>query len=140
MCGDKVEKNNKGFTLIEIIATIGILLLIATITVPSVISIRNINKNKNAERIKDNILTAAKTYYYNKIELSKDSKCYTTLNNLVNNGYIKTPIINSDTNSEYPLTTIITIENKTFLGKSNTKFEIYDEPTITGVSFVMKRK
>jgi len=48
--GDKL-KNNKGFTLIELIATITILSIIMLIAVPNVISI--VNKNKNQTYIND---------------------------------------------------------------------------------------
>ena len=55
--------NNKGFTLVELIATIAILALIVTISVPIVTSVINNSKEKNYTILVSNIKTAAKTYY-----------------------------------------------------------------------------
>ncbi len=57
-------KNNKGFTLIEILATISILVIIVSIALPSIISMKDRNIEKNEENIKEIITTAAEVYIY----------------------------------------------------------------------------
>jgi len=103
-------KNNKGFTLVEIIVTIGLLLLIATVTVPSIITIQNKNKNKNYENLKETIITAAENYYQNNLDLGSSDKCHITLQDLANKNLIKTPIKNPKTNKEISLSTYIEIK------------------------------
>lgn len=56
-------KNNKGFTLIELIATITIMLLIVGIAIPTSINFINRGKNNEFELIKDKILVAASEFY-----------------------------------------------------------------------------
>lgn len=85
--------NNKGFTLVELIATIAIIALIATVSVPAVNSVVNNSKQKNYEILISNIKTAAKAYYeecdFNKAAIS--SICTTrtiTLKNLAAYGFL----------------------------------------------------
>ena len=54
--------NNKGFTLIEVLAVIVILALLMAIMVPSVNSILEKNKKSSYEDLKKSILQAAKMY------------------------------------------------------------------------------
>ena len=67
--------NNKGFTLIELIATIALLAVISIISFVSVNGVINQNKVNNCESLMMNIKTAAKEYVsdnrYN-ITLNKD--------------------------------------------------------------------
>ena len=65
-----MKKNNKGFTLVEIIAVIGLLVLISSITIPSIIKMNNKNKEKNYNRIVDTIITAAENYYHSYLEVT----------------------------------------------------------------------
>lgn len=94
--------NKKGYTLIEIIITIGIVLIVGTI---SIVSFNVNNKiNRELESITNSILTAANLYI--KTELDENGSNYLTkiqngnkgvkipLTNLVNNGYIKEETIN----------------------------------------------
>lgn len=57
-------KNNKGFTLIEVLATISVLVIIISITLPSIINIKNNNIEKNSNKINEVILTATESYLY----------------------------------------------------------------------------
>lgn len=102
-------KNNKGFTLVEIIVTIGLLALIASITIPSVITMQNRNKKRNFEKIKETIVASAETYYQGNLTMPDDSEiCYIPLTVLANKKYVKTPITNPKTNKEIDI-------NKTYV-------------------------
>ncbi len=54
--------NNKGFTLVEVLAVVVILSILATIMVPTVSHIINQNKENNYKNIEKSILNAAKMY------------------------------------------------------------------------------
>lgn len=85
--------NNKGFTLIELIATIAILALIVLISVPAVTSVINGSKNKSYNILVSNIIVAAKDYYeeckYNNEAISSIcSQNSVTLKQLVDYGFL----------------------------------------------------
>lgn len=86
-------KNNKGFTMVELIAVITILALIALITVPTVNKVIDNSKRKAYDKQVDTIVKAAKTMmaqdgsvYMTKIE---DDFYIVDVNTLVINGYIE---------------------------------------------------
>lgn len=54
--------NKKGFTLIELIATIVIMALILIMVMPSIIALRNNNKDKAYEYYGDSLIEAAKIF------------------------------------------------------------------------------
>lgn len=54
--------NNKGFTLIEVLAVVVILSIIMAIMVPSVNSIMKKNKEDNFNNLQNSIISAAKVY------------------------------------------------------------------------------
>lgn len=54
--------NNKGFTLIEVLAVVVILSIIMAIMVPSVNSIMNKNKEDNYKDLENSIISATKMY------------------------------------------------------------------------------
>lgn len=101
-----MKLNNKGFTLIELIATIAIITLLTIIVAPSVINSLNSGKNKSYEILVANIVTASKelyeevysnellgvstTLYENSTEISIDEDDSITINlqTLVNNGFL----------------------------------------------------
>lgn len=56
-------KSNKGFTLIELIATISIMLIIVSIAIPSTIKFVSNGKDKEYDLIVDKIEVAAQQYY-----------------------------------------------------------------------------
>ena len=105
-------KNNKGFTLVEIISVIGILVVIALVAVPSIISISNNNKEKNYQKTVDLIVTSAENYYHNDIDKTKlldNESCYVTLKDLTISKYLKAPITNPKTNDKLDLMTYVKI-------------------------------
>ena len=89
-----IIKNNKGFTLIELIATIVILALVMGISTYSISAIIKNSKEKNYELLINNIKDAAENYYQeckysNNTGITCSSDSITTLGQLVTYGYLK---------------------------------------------------
>ena len=89
-------KNNKGFTLVEIICVIALLLLIATIAVPSIITTRSRNEEKNEAKMKELIENSAEAYFElnrgkiaNMSDLTTSSGICLPLKYIVNAGLLK---------------------------------------------------
>jgi len=55
-------KNSKGFTLVELLATIAIMGMIMVMVTPSIINLQNSNKKKKFEYYAKTMVEAAKTY------------------------------------------------------------------------------
>lgn len=86
--------NKKGFTLVELIATIVVLALVVSISAYAITNIINSAKEKNYELLIKNIIDASETYYQEcKYKYSNNSgiTCNdnVTLQDLVNYGYLK---------------------------------------------------
>ena len=65
--------NKKGFTLIELIATITIMVMITIIAIPTSIKFIEKGKQNQYDILEDQIISAANKYYIN----HKDDKCIT---------------------------------------------------------------
>lgn len=86
--------NKKGFTLVELIATIVVLALVVSISAYAITNIINSAKEKNYKLLIKNIKDASETYYQEcKYKYSNNSgiTCNdnVTLQELVNYGYLK---------------------------------------------------
>ena len=57
-----MRRKNQGFTLVELVATIAIMLLVTTIAVPSIISIVNKSEDKLDSATKKQLIAYAKSY------------------------------------------------------------------------------
>ncbi len=99
--------NNKGFTLIEIIAVIGLLALIATMIGSNLVSMDQRQKQKNYDNYKQTIADAACLYFESKGATMYDTRaaaiaggsghvrsyclthiCYVSTRTLLNKGYL----------------------------------------------------
>lgn len=98
--------NNKGFTLIEVLAVVVIIAVVTLIAMPSVLSIMNSSKDSSYEMMIDNIKTAAGELYQEKDYMNTniyvydytgrtsdvvsivDSSISVNLQTLVGNGYL----------------------------------------------------
>ena len=76
--------NNKGFTLIEIIAVIAILGVIGTVFIVSLSNTLNKTQVSECENFVSNIESAACTFA--SLHCSRDEECNITLNTLINEG------------------------------------------------------
>ena len=83
--------NNKGFTLIELIATIALLAIIVTISFVSINSIITQSKIKNCETLVNNIKTATKEYISDNRYKNLDINNF-TVDKLIDSKYLSGPI------------------------------------------------
>ena len=92
----RINFNNRGFTLIELVATIVVLSLVMAITAYSITTIMKKNKEELRNQLIVNIKNAAESYYQEcKYANNEAINCNfsnntlsTTLGDLVNNGYL----------------------------------------------------
>lgn len=64
--------NNKGFTLVEVLAVVMIIALVGTITMPSILTMLNSGKDSSYAILIDNIKTAASEMYQEKDYLNNN--------------------------------------------------------------------
>lgn len=99
--------NNKGFTLIELIATIALLAVIATISFVAISGVIQSSKNRECEALKGNIESVVRDYAsdnrYNKdfINGIVDYKTNINVQVLLDENYLKGPIKNPYTKEDY---------------------------------------
>ena len=97
--------NNKGFTLIELIATIALLAIIAIISFVSINGVINQSKVNNCESLEMNIKTAAKEYvsdnrYKNTFDSDNNKEEVIDVKLLIDNHYLSEDIVNPFDNSK----------------------------------------
>ena len=87
----KLVKNEKGLTLVELLAVIVILAIIAAIAVPA---IGNIIENSRYNAVKSdalNVITAGTLYYTDNPNGEADTKDQVTVEKLIETGYLENP-------------------------------------------------
>lgn len=87
----KLVKNEKGLTLVELLAVIVILAIIAAIAVPA---IGNIIENSRYNAVKSdalNVITAGTLYYTDNPNGEADTKDQVTVKQLIETGYLENP-------------------------------------------------
>lgn len=96
-----MKTNNKGFTLIELIATIALLAVIAIISFVSINGVINQSKVNDCESLLLNIKGAAKEYVSdNRYSLNNNNALDITAKKLIDYKYLSGPIKNPFTNEE----------------------------------------
>ena len=110
---------NKGFTLIEMIAVVLIISLIALVSVPTITSKLADKKNDINDTTLNMIGQAAELYLDNHNSTS-ENVCI-RLDLLVSEGYLSKPIKNFENGSEIPLTSYV---------KMTRSYSDYNNPTI----------
>lgn len=88
-----MKKNNKGFTLVELLAVLVVLITILLIAIPSITSSIERNKQKMLEKKYDMIEAAAESYvnlYKNSLDYSKfkSGNCGISIDKLKNVGLL----------------------------------------------------
>ena len=96
---------NKAYTLIELLSVIVILAVISAIAVPKIIDIIAISKLNAYNEAKNNIVDSAKLKYLSDVNSSKITQY--TIDDLVEDGYLKENIKNPITNQKYENTKIV---------------------------------
>ncbi len=103
--------NKKGFTLVELLATIVLLAIIVAIAIPTVNTVINKNKIENCKTLRDSVINAGILYvsdnkydleWENDTTIVKYSDLY-SLNDTIahNDKYLKSAIINPCNNDPY---------------------------------------
>ena len=86
---------NKGYTLIELLGVILILVLLTALVLPNVMNSIKSSTNKNDELIEDIIISSAKLYMsdnYSDMKIDDGFTYCISLSTLVKDGYLETPI------------------------------------------------
>lgn len=113
--GDKMKK--QGFTLVEMLAVLVVIVLLTTILVPTMINLITKNKNKLSNKTESIIFAATEVYLSeNSNYTKKEGNMYCiTLGDLVNDGKINNPINDFNTGKEVPLDKTVRVKvNKYF--------------------------
>lgn len=93
--------NNKGFTLVELIATIALLAIISVISFVSITEIVNKSKVSDCENIVKSIISSTKDYVSdNRYSLDSNAAFELTVDSLISENYLSSPIVNPFTNKE----------------------------------------
>ena len=102
-----MSHQNKGFTLMELLATIIIISIVTGLVVPTVINQLAGKKHEIDNTTKKMIYEAADLYMSNNIsnypKLAGNNYCI-SLEQLVNSGYLETPLKDYSNGKEIPLT------------------------------------
>lgn len=108
--------NRKGYTLIEVIMVIAIISLLALILIPSSLLVIDKAKENSCEKLKGNIISAAKMYVNDsKYEMNFECKESTSkqtisLQELVDTGYLTAPLKNPVSGNEIKLSNKVTVQ------------------------------
>ena len=106
-------KNNKGFTMVELLTVLVVLAVITAITVPVVTSVLKNSRKSAYERQLDNVIEAAESYEAKNIgNLPRPGNSDTiTLRTLKDEGFLEESFINPDTKKEFSDSMEIIISN-----------------------------
>lgn len=93
--------DNRGFTLVELIATIALLTIISIVSFISINEVVKQSKVNDCENIVSNIMSAAKEYASDKrYDMSNNADLHVAGDVLISNDYLTGPVINPFTNEE----------------------------------------
>ena len=118
----------KGFTLIEMLAVLILMSLVALLSAPAIINQITDKRNEISESTLDIIYSGAKLYFddYNIVDsLEQNTEYCVSLDFLSQKGYIKSPIKDYKTGKEIPLTKYVKATVNSLKDLDN--FELVDE-------------
>ena len=91
----------KGFTMIEMLAVFTLLGILILITLPQITSLLKKGNNESYEEFKNDIYTATEAYIVDKrIMISNGSSINIYLIDVINDGYLKSTLVNPNTNNK----------------------------------------
>ena len=89
----------KGFTLIELMAAIIIIALVALLTFPNIVSRIKEAKDENKKNVEKVVISSSKKYVNDNIDNFNEDKTYCLeIQTLVDNDYLKEDIVNDEDN------------------------------------------
>ncbi len=97
-------KDNRGFTIIELVAVIAILLIITAIAMPSITSLFGRTEEKISKEKERAFISAAREYVsdnYNTVLPDGKTKCYVSLETLYSMGYLSENSYKDTDGNEY---------------------------------------
>lgn len=102
----------KGFTLIELLAVMVVLGIIMLVAVPSITNSLSKRKNNEYKDIVDNFILSAENYIETNFEkfshlTISGNKTAVELQELIDNGYLKEPLINPNTKQSFDLKNVV---------------------------------
>lgn len=117
--------NNKGITLIEIIASLAILAIVSAIVVPNIFNMLKENKAKLYENQIDIIEDASRNWaadYIAELPTVQDEHIDVTMEELQNGGYLDENYESAKTGEAFPLTSFVRI-TCTFANEYNYSYD-----------------
>ncbi len=97
-------RNKKGFTLVEVLVSIGLLALLGSVIAISLNRVFKDNNKKNYDEYVEKIKSAAMLYVNNTVDILNDLNDFSfkiiTIGDLVDNGYLNDNLVNPDTNEK----------------------------------------
>ncbi len=109
------KANKRGFTLVEIIITLAIIITITTVAIGSYIGISDKKKKEEWKLVKDQIETAAEQYFssnkYLYEGLTDGVKAYISVGTLVKSDYLN-KVVNPTNKKEVPACSLVEVEIK----------------------------
>lgn len=128
-----MEKEKNAFTLIELMAVIIILSLIAILTFPNIVNQIKKTKSSNNKMIEDIVITAAKKYVNdNKNDYNSDAYCI-KVKELLDTNYIKEGIVKASSDNLY--NKYIIYHNNTYI-VTNEGYEQIEYIESTGTQYI----
>ena len=82
-----MKLNNKGFTLVELLAVLVILIAISSIAIPTISSSLDRSKNKQTQS-KNKLLISAAELYVTDHRNNINDNCFISVQTLINEGYV----------------------------------------------------
>lgn len=87
--GDRMKKNSKGFTLVEVLAVIAILGILSGITISAVTRLVTSSKKKTYKNFEDNLKKASNNYLIRHNELAEEQNLKLDAQTLIDEGFLE---------------------------------------------------
>lgn len=98
----EILKSNKGFTIMELLSVIAILLIIMVIAMPSITSLLGRTNEKISKEKENAFISAARDYVSDHYNSISSNSCNITLSKLYDEGYLSKNSYNDTDGNPYP--------------------------------------
>lgn len=123
----KINKGKKGFTLVELIAVMAIVSILAAVSVPRIAGYINEAKKTKALVAARDVVMAAETYNFNQKDQIKDTDTYKTFKSkIIDSNYLK---LDKDSDDKYidNVDETLTYENLKKIVEGKQDFKVEDD-------------